>query len=217
LTFGHPVQRATEPPFGGGFGGGEGITFGDLAGSSRASGTGTNRLNLLLSCACWRPDSWVDRLPRLLDPLGVRSVRAQSARHAERLIRSVDVHLAVVDLGLPLDEPSACVQTASRCVPASPPDAAIAPPDAEAEEGGTRILELLARLPAPPPTVVVQAPRSHRDAARAMHAALKCGAFAVVDRSAAEVEFMLSVMHRCLTKFYGNRWPGRGAGGPTEC
>ncbi|MGD9689910.1 MAG: hypothetical protein AB7K52_09690 [Phycisphaerales bacterium] len=147
---------------------------------------GGGRLNLLLTAPAWRPDSWTDRLPSLLDPLGIRSMRAQTARQAEQVIRQTTVHIAVVDLTLPLDD--------SR--------------DREIEEGGTRILELLSRMSAPPPTVVIQAPRGHRDAARCMSAALRCGAFAVVDRSAADIELMLDVMRRMLNRFYSSRWPG---------
>ncbi|MGQ0628594.1 MAG: hypothetical protein ACT4PL_10905 [Phycisphaerales bacterium] len=130
--------------------------------------------------------------------MGIQSVRATSAREAERVIRSTSIHIAVVDLGIPLDDRPAGVLGAS---------ATALVPDPAAEEGGTRILELLARLSSPPPTVVVQNPRTHRDGARCMNAALKCGAFAVVDRSAAEIEVMLDVMRRVVSKFYDNRWP----------
>ena len=146
-----------------------------------------NRLNLLLSCASWRPESWADRLPRLLEPMGVAAVRAATARQAERVIRGVTIHIAIVDLGLPLD------------------DALVAGPPAE--EGGTRILELLARLTPVPPVVVIQSAHSQRDSTRSMAAALRSGAFAVVDRSAADIEIMLEVMRRCLGKFYSGRWP----------
>lgn len=145
------------------------------------------RLNLLLSCATWRDDTWADRLPCLLQPMGVSAVRATTARHAERVIRTTPIHIAVVDLGLPLDE-SADMN----------------------EEAGTRVLDLLARLGEPVPTVVVQSPRSQRDGRRTMAAALNCGAFAVVDRSAADLEFMLGIMRRCLDRFYGSRWPTAG-------
>ncbi len=149
-----------------------------------------NRLNLLLTAPPWGRESWADRLPPLLGPIGILAIRAQSAREAEHVIRSAPggVHIAVVDLTLPLDERG----------------------DSSIEEGGTRILDLLARMPAPPPTVVVQAPRGHRDGARSMNAALRCGAFAVVDRSAADLEVMLEVMRRVLARFYGSRWPGAG-------
>lgn len=147
------------------------------------------RLNLLLSWGGWQNESWVDRLPALLEPMGVHSLRVRTAREAERAIRTNPVHIAVVDLGLPLDASS------SSPAPAS-------------EEAGPRVLELLRRLESPPPTVVVQQARSARDANRHMSAALRCDAFAVVDRAAADVELMLKVLQRCMQRFYHGRWPG---------
>jgi hypothetical protein len=146
------------------------------------------RLNLLLSWGGWQNESWVDRLPALLEPMGVHSLRVRTAREAERAIRTNPVHIAVVDLGLPLD--------AGSTTPAP------------AEEAGPRVLELLRRLDSPPPTVVVQQARSARDATRHMSAALRCDAFAVVDRAAADVELMLKVLQRCMQRFYHGRWPG---------
>lgn len=153
-------------------------------GSNQPGGVG-GRLNLLVSCASWRADTWADALPRLLEPMGVSAVRARSARQAEQLIRHQPVHIAVVDLGLPLNDAQAD----------------------EAEEAGVRVLDLLFRLDAPPPTVVVRSSRTTRESSRDLTAALKCGAFAVVDRQAATLELMLSVMQRCLHRFYAGRWP----------
>ncbi len=152
-----------------------------------------NRLNLLLSWGGWQNESWADRLPALLEPMGVHSLRVRTAREAERAIRSNPVHIAVVDLGLPLD--------AAHSTPAGAATH-------QGEEAGPRVLELLRRLDSPPPTVVVQQSRSARDASRHMSAALRCDAFAVVDRAAADVELMLKVLQRCLQRFYHGRWPG---------
>lgn len=163
------------------------------SGQRGGGGGGTNRLNLLLSSPTWRTESWADRLPTLLEPLGVSSVRAGCAREAERVIRQVPVHIALVDLSVPLD-------------------AQVGP---STEEGGTRVLELLTRLDAPPPTVVIQTSRTTRDSHRSMSAALRCGAFAVIDQSAADLELLLGVMQRCLSKFYQDQWPGRGGPGPS--
>ncbi|MBX3392430.1 MAG: hypothetical protein KF787_07250 [Phycisphaeraceae bacterium] len=151
------------------------------------------RLNLLLSYAGWQSNPWVDRLPCLLEPLGVSSVRARSGREAAEVIRSVPIHIAVVDLGLPLEAES--------------PDS-----DSMDSEGGPRLLELLARLSEPPPTVVVKPPRTHRDDRRDLSAALRLGAFAVVDRPRGDgdLELMLEVLRRCLSRFYHGRWPSRG-------
>ncbi|CAN5859974.1 hypothetical protein BH11PLA1_BH11PLA1_18240 [soil metagenome] len=119
--------------------------------------------------------------------MGVQAHHAGSAREAERVIRTHAIHIAVIDLSIPLDAPRA----------------GVAP-----ESGGPRVLDLLARLEAPPPTVVVKAPRTHRDQQREMQTALRCGAFAVVDRAGADLETMLKVMQACLARFYQGRWPG---------
>lgn len=142
------------------------------------------RLNLLLSWGGWRPDSWADRMAALLEPMGVTSLKARTARDAERVIRSTPVHVAVVDLGLPLDY-------------GSPSD-----------EAGCRVLDLLNRLASPPPVVVVRSPRTARDMHREMCAALRFDAFAVVDRRSADMEMMLRVLQRCMERFYAGRWPG---------
>ncbi|MEL7473419.1 MAG: hypothetical protein AAGK04_08885 [Planctomycetota bacterium] len=155
------------------------------------------RLNLLLTYGGWQQDPWVERLPRLLEPMGIRSLRAGSAREAETAIRSEPVHIAVVDLGVPLycrDEPETSGGASGAAAP----------------EAGPRLLDLLARLETPPPTVVVKRERAVRDEQREIAAALKHGAFAVVDRphSQRELELMLEVLRRCLRRFYSGRWPG---------
>lgn len=154
------------------------------------------RLNLLLSYGGWRPESWVDSLPRLLAPMGVISHRADTGREATQVIRSVPIHIAIVDLGLPLDRSA---RQAANTENAS-----------HTEEGGARLLELLFRLPEPPPTVVVKRSRTHRDDCREIAAALRAGAFAVMDRPTEnhDLETMLEVLRRCLVRFYQGRWPG---------
>jgi DNA-binding NarL/FixJ family response regulator len=119
--------------------------------------------------------------------MGVTSIRAQTGREATRVIESVRIHIAVVDLGLPLDGVST-----------------------EGEEGGPRLLELLARLNEPPPTVVIKRSRSHRDDSREISAALKLGAFAVLDRPRRpdDLNSMLEVLRRCLSRHYHGQWPG---------
>lgn len=148
-----------------------------------------NRLNILLSFAGWQPDPWVERLPRLLEPLGVASHVAGSGKHAQQVIRTVPIHIAVVDLALPLDD---------RCDDAP-----------EFAEGGPRLLELLARLDSPPPVVAVKRARTTRDDCRDIACALRLGAFAVVDRPRGneDLNLMLEVMRRCMARFYKDRWP----------
>lgn len=153
------------------------------------------RLNLLLSYAGWHPEPWVDHLPRLLEPLGVTSLRAATGRQATELIRSHRIHLAVVDLGLPLE---ACE------------------PGASSEEGGPRLLELLSRLQNAPPTVAVKPPRTSAEDRRCLNAALRLGAFAVVDRprGLGDLNVMLEVLQRALSRFYRGRWPSGGEAAP---
>jgi DNA-binding response OmpR family regulator len=119
--------------------------------------------------------------------MGVRSHIAASARSAERVIQGNIIHIAIVDLALPLED-----QTT---------------PD---DEAGVQLLELLSRMKVPPPTVVIKRRRSARDDRREIAAALRAGAFAVVDRPNAQtdLEALLEVLRRCLTRHYAGRWPG---------
>lgn len=158
---------------------------GDDSGQSALTPGG--RLNLLLSYAGWQDTPWVDRLPMILYPMGIKSHIAASANSAQRVIETNPIHIAVVDLALPLDADSSQV-----------------------EEAGTRILNLLSRLPSPPPTIVIKRKKTARDDNREMSAALKAGAFAVVDRPYAqrEIESLLDVLRRCMGRYYQNRWPG---------
>lgn len=149
------------------------------------------RFHLLLSYAGWQADPWVDRLPRLLEPMGILSHRAVNGREASQLIQKQAIHVAVVDLGLPLDDTDPQHND-------------------EFAEGGARLLELLSRLEEPPPVVVVKRSRTHRDDSREIAAALRLGAFAVVDRphDAQGLNLMLEVFRRCMARHYGGCWPG---------
>jgi CheY-like chemotaxis protein len=160
-----------------------------------ANSPGDPRLNLLLTYGGWRESSWADCLPTLLEPMGVRSFRASSGAEAAQVLRSTPIHAAVVDLRLPLDRCAAATRT--ETTPASP-----------SEEGGERLLEILRRLEAPPPTVVVTRDRTPRERMRELHHALRHGAYAVVLGSAADAEQMLRVLQRLVTRYYQNRWPG---------
>lgn len=152
-------------------------------------GAPAHRLNLLLSYAGWDETPWVDRLPPLLDPMGIQSHRATDARDASRVIESTPIHIAVVDLALPLE----C--SADGCKPS--------------EEAGPRVLELLGRLREPPPTLVIKRGRTSRDDRREMSAALRAGAFAVLDRPRAQqdLETLLELLRRVLTRHYRDTWP----------
>lgn len=163
-----------------------------LAQSPCHSGGGcAPRLNLLLTYGGWHPESWVDHLPRLLAPMGITAVRARSGVEAASVIRSTPVHIAVVDLALPLDAPQ--TDDSGDFAPAG-------------EEGGERIIELLRRLDAPPPTVVVKRRRSGRENARSLSNALAAGVFAVLEPPV-HLEHALEVMRRVLQRHYEGRWP----------
>lgn len=169
------------------------------AGLPRPAGGG-GRLNLLLSAAgpiAWRDESWAESLPRLLEPMGVRAWRVRSGREAAEVIRSMTVHIALVDLGLPLDGPAPRADAEPGASGSSGP----------VSEGGARLLDLLSRLASPPPTVVVKRGRSQRDDTRTLCSALHAGAFAVLERPV-QIETALEVMRRILTRHYSGRWPG---------
>lgn len=137
-----PPRHPHHPGDGAGCGG----AHGGAGGVGGMGGVGGGRLNLLLSYSGWESDCWVDHLPRLLEPMGVVSHRAGSAKEASRVIQTTPIHVAVVDLGLPMDS--------------------AAKPTCEAEGCGPRLLDILARLEVPPPTVVIKRALTHRDASR---------------------------------------------------
>ena len=145
-------------------------------------------MNMLLSYAGWESDPWVERLPRLLEPMGVNSVRVTSGRGASEVIKSTPIHVAVVDLALPFDDPNAAAQEA---------------------EAGAKLLELLNKLATPPPTVVIKRSRTSRDDHQELSAALRAGAFAVLDRPKGDgdLELMLEVLRRLLKRHYRGSWP----------
>jgi len=147
----------------------------------------TPRLNLLLSYGGWREGSAVDQLPHLLTPLGIHSMRVYSGEEAAELISTTAIHIAVVDLAIPLHKPR------ERDAPPPP--------------SGPRVLQLLRRLEEPPPTVVVRPPQpAARESARTLSDALRQGAFAVLDRPLA-IETLLEVMRRVLRRHYADHWP----------
>lgn len=173
------------------------VTLGSAHADHGSNAQTGGRLNLLLSDAGWRDESWADRLPALLKPMGVEALRARTGREATETIRTHRIHIAVVDLGLPIDlcEPGAAAGGAAG---------------SGMGEGGVRLLELLRRLENPPPTVVLRRARTQRDAAREIASALRLGAFSVVDppTDSAGIERMLEALRRVLQRHYENRWPG---------
>lgn len=168
---------------------------GEPDGPSAAARPG-NRLNLLLSYAGWRPQSWAEQLPQLLEPMGIASFRVQSGREASEVIQRQRMHIAVVDLGLPIDDPSQ------------------AAPSTGSETGGTRLLQIIRRLDAPPPTIVIRRPidKAHGNE-RTLHEALREGAFTVLDVPV-QLEHLLELMRRILRRHYRDAWPTLGGPSP---
>ena len=145
------------------------------------------RLNLLLTCGSWRDDSPIRQLPQLLGPFGIRSLTAKNGEEAVQMIESSDIHIAIVDLAIPISENSL-----------------------DRRPGGERVLQLLRRLHPKPPTIVIRPQQaSHRENARGLARSLQEGAFTVVDRPAV-LETLLDALHRVLRRHYANRWPLQG-------
>lgn len=143
-----------------------------------------SRLSLLLSSTrSWHDGHVVDMLPSLLEPMGIGCVTAGSADEAAEVIRRHDVHIAVIDLAMPLSR------------------------DDQRTAGGPRILQLLRRLDQPPPTVVVRPPQAtQRENVRGLTDALREGAFAVLDRPV-HWETMLETLRRLVRRHYAGLWP----------
>ena len=116
--------------------------------------------------------------------MGVHCLEARSGSEAEALLRRERIHVAVVDVSVPMSD-------------------GVLGSDAV----GSRILQILRRLDQPPPTVVVRPPQpSQRDATRGLHAMLAEGAFAVLDRPF-PVESLLETLRRILQRHYAGTWP----------
>jgi DNA-binding NtrC family response regulator len=143
-----------------------------------------HRLNLLLTRGGWREDAMVVQLPSLLKPMGIRSLTADSGEEATNVIENNVIHIALVDLSLPLR---------TGCPKGAP--------------AGERILQLLRRLDSPPPTIVLRPHQAnHRVSARSLARSMQEGAFTVVDRPA-RLETLLDALQRVLRRYYRNEWP----------
>jgi hypothetical protein len=142
----------------------------------------------MLTYGGWRDGDFADQLPALLGPLGIDCVRCRSGIEATDFLRRAPVHIAIVDLSIPMEQ---CEQVGGRqFVPA-----------------GVRVLQLLRRLDQPPPTVVVRPPQPcYRDSARGLSDALRDGAFSVID-GPVPLEGMLEVLRRVVRRHYRDHWP----------
>ncbi len=116
--------------------------------------------------------------------MGIDCHRCRSGVEATEFLRRAPVHIAIVDLSIPMEANS------SRFIAAGP-----------------RVLQLLRRLDQPPPTVVVRPPQPiSRDSVRTLSDALRDGAFAVMD-GPVRLEGLLEVLRRVVRRHYRDHWP----------
>lgn len=149
--------------------------------SERVSAT-PRRLNLLFS-ATWREGGPTAELPRLLDPLGVRCLEARCGRDAARLVEQEEIHIALIDLELPMEA------------------------NGDKRAAGEKVLQLLRRVKPTPPVVLVRpAQPSRRESVRGLSDALREGVFAVLDRPLG-IETMLETLRRVVRRHYSDQWP----------
>ncbi|MDA0803198.1 MAG: hypothetical protein O2819_05520 [Planctomycetota bacterium] len=139
---------------------------------------------MLFSCddRVWGSEPISRTLPSLLEPMGVCCRMARTARESAALVEHERIHIAVVDLAIPMD-------------------------DQDDHTAGHRVLQLLRRLQFPPITVVVR-PRQVNDAAavRGLHDAMREGAFAVHDRPLG-LEPLLQTLQRAVQRHFAGHWP----------
>jgi len=154
-----------------------------------ASGPGAcagSRLSILLTqggWGTWDETNFSEQLPRVLGPIGVTCHRIGSAAEVGAFLARHPVHIAIVDISIPMD------------------------PARDLTPAGSRVLTLLRRLHQPPPTVIVRPPQaSLRDSGRGLSDALREGAFSVLD-GPVRLESMLEVLRRVVHRHYRDRWP----------
>lgn len=161
------------------------------------------RLNVLMTEG---QQSWVQQLPRLLQPQGVRAIIAPDVDEAVRVIRQGPVHAVVVDMAVPMarvDESDGRVSSDRS-------------PESEAGTGGLKLLRVIRRLEPAPPTVVVRGRRfDRRHDDRLLSEALRLQAFSVLDQPV-QLEQLLEVLRRLIERHYGGRWPGITEAGERE-
>lgn len=163
------------------------------AGCPRGEGDGApgsqRRLNLLLTYGGWREHAFADQLPMLLDRFGIHCLRAKCGDEVSDVVRRSAVHIAVIDLSIPM-HPRSAQEQPSRTIQAGP-----------------RVLQLLRRLEHPPPTIIVR-PRQvdPAESNRILAEALRDGAFTVLD-DPVPIEAMLQALERCVRRYYRDHWP----------
>ncbi|MBI1338031.1 MAG: hypothetical protein GC164_13875 [Phycisphaera sp.] len=162
------------------------------------------RLNVLLTEDRPREQwHWSRQLVELLKPMGVAGYVVHTGREALDLAEKLELHAAVIDLGTPLDP-----------VHTPPGQSRLMNRTTTQPTGELWLLELLRRLPAKPPVVVIQS-RSFTQAQvdRVLSEALRLGAFSVLNKPIA-LEQILSVFQRLLDRRYRGTWPPRNPRNP---
>lgn len=150
------------------------------------------RLNVLLTDG---QKSWSSHLPRLLEPQGVQAFSAETVNEALEVIQSHPIHVAVVDITLPMNRHEG-KQESHR-------------PVEDRFAGGLRLLRVIQGLNPRPPSVVVRGRAFDQRDPRVLREALNLGAFSVLDQPI-DLEQMLRVLQRVLERHYGGSWPGCG-------
>ncbi len=145
------------------------------------------RFNVLLTeDRAHAEEHWTHQVPRLLEPLGIRSQVVASGAEALAATQQTIFHAAVIDLATPTGQAA----TARLEPPAS----------------GLWLLEVLKRHDATPPTIVINAPAAPRQTQRLLNQALRLGAFAVINRPV-QLNTLLGAIQRILERHHQNHWP----------
>ena len=148
------------------------------------SGPFGRRFNVLLTEDRDHADEhWTRQMPRLLEPLGIHAHIAATGADALAAAEQTPFHCAVIDLATPTGKPGQ--------PPAAP---------------GLWLLEVLRRLDATPPTIVVNAAAAPGQSQRLLNQALRLGAFAVVNRPV-QLNTLLLAVQRIIEKHHNNQWP----------
>lgn len=142
-----------------------------------------NRLSVLMAGS---DEPWCEQLPRLLEPQGVKAIRAASVDEALEVIERQKIHAAVIGMWTP----------------------AAKQPFADTTPGGLKLLRVIRRLePAPPAVVVRDRSFVGRWDDRWLSEAMKLDVFSVLDQPVG-LEQMLEVFRRLIKRYYRGQWPG---------
>lgn len=146
-----------------------------------------SRFNVLLTEERDYPtEHWTRQLPRLMEPMGVRSFRARTGEEALTITTKLTIHAAVVDLATPRSASTA---------------------RSGGEPGGLWLLNVLSRQPNRPPVVIVNnRALTSAEISKCLHQALRIGAFSVVNRPA-HLEALLAVIRRMMDRHFNGAWP----------